>query len=239
MRLVVAGLVVLLVAACGSAAPTPASITRATPTPVTPAPVTPAPTTLTPAPATLTPTPPATPAPTVAPSVAASVAPSVAPTAAPSPTPASAGPFAVTTTAFAAGGEIPAAFTCHGSDVSPDIAWSGVPNGAAALVLLVTDRDAAGFAHWIALDIVPSSAGLARGAGTAGATLHQGTNDFGRVGWGGPCPPGGTHHYRFTLYALAAPLSLAGHPAISRVLAALAKASVLGQAHIEGWYRRP
>ena len=149
------------------------------------------------------------------------------------------GPFKVSTTAFVAGGEIPAAYTCHGADVSPDVAWSGVPSGTVALELLATDRDAAGFAHWIALDIAPSSAGLDRGAGAAGAKLHQGTNDFGRVGWAGPCPPGGTHHYRFTLYALASPLDLAGHPVIARVQTALAKAQVLGSAHIEGWYRRP
>jgi Raf kinase inhibitor-like YbhB/YbcL family protein len=222
MRVVVL-VIALLVAGCGSAAPT------VTPEPL---PV-----------ATLSATPALTSAPTsTAASTAASTptsTPTSSPAAAPTTTTAPPGPLTVSSQAFPNDGEIPAAYTCHGSDMSPDIAWTGVPTGAAALVLLVTDRDAGGFAHWIVLDLAPSNAGLGRAAGVAVAPLHQGTNDFGRVGWGGPCPPSGTHHYRFTLYALAAPLALAGHPRLPQVSQALASATVLSSAHIEGWYKRP
>ena len=150
----------------------------------------------------------------------------------------SAAPFRLATTAFPRGGSIPTVYTCDGADVSPSLSWSGVPGRAKALVLVVTDPDAAGFAHWIAVDIEPGSGRLARGAGAAGSSLLQGTNDFGRVGWGGPCPPGGTHRYVFTLYALSAPLGLGGHPGISSVNAALAHTKVLGTAKLQGTYAR-
>jgi Raf kinase inhibitor-like YbhB/YbcL family protein len=163
---------------------------------------------------------------------------SPAPTATASATPAPPAAFRLASPAFAAGGAIPSAYTCDGADVSPALAWTGVPAGTTALVLLVTDPDASGFAHWIVTDIPPALAGLARGAGIAGASLHQGTNDFGRVGWGGPCPPSGTHRYRFTLYALAKPLGLAGHPGIATVRAALDAATVLKSVTLQATYTR-
>ncbi len=100
------------------------------------------------------------------------------------------------------------------------------------------DPDAGHFAHWSAYAIAPGTTRLAEGAGSAGARLAQGTNDFGRVGYGGPCPPSGTHHYVFTLYALAAPLDLSGAPGASAVRAALAKARVLGKATLTATYHR-
>ena len=173
-------------------------------------------------------------------------APSPAPTATseapttPGPTPVPpAAPFGLASSAFAAGGSIPAAYTCDGVDVSPGLSWTGIPAGTRALVLLVTDPDASGFAHWIVTDIPPASTGVARGVGTAGASLHQGTNDFGHVGWGGPCPPSGTHRYRFTLYAAARPLGLAGHPRLGAVQAALTGATVLRSVTLQATYRRP
>lgn len=156
------------------------------------------------------------------------------PTPAPTPTPR----LSLTSAAFHAGGSIPARFTCDGADTSPALAWSGVPDGTASLVLLVDDPDARDFAHWIAYAISPASTHLDEGAGAARAALAQGTNDFGRVGYGGPCPPSGTHHYRFTLYALAEPLALSGSPRASVVRSALGKAPVLSQVTLTGTYRR-
>jgi Raf kinase inhibitor-like YbhB/YbcL family protein len=156
------------------------------------------------------------------------------PTPAPTPTPR----FALTSGAFNAGGSIPRRYTCDGEDVSPALSWTGVPDGAAELVLLVDDPDARDFAHWTAYAIPAATTHFAEGAGAASSHLAQGTNDFGRVGYGGPCPPSGTHHYRFTLYALAKPLGLSGAPRASAVRAALAKSPVLGTVTLTGTYRR-
>ncbi len=148
-------------------------------------------------------------------------------------------PFRLSAAAFVAGGAIPRAYTCDGADESPALAWSGAPAGTAALVLLVEDPDARNFVHWIVLDLPGAAAGsLPRAVASGAATPRQGRNDFGRVGWGGPCPPSGTHHYRFTLSALGAPLGLSGHPNGTEVRAALGKASVLGRAILEATYKR-
>lgn len=109
--------------------------------------------------------------------------------------------FAITSPAFSSG-TIPARFTCDGRDASPPLAWTGVPDGARSLALLVDDADASGFVHWLAFGLPPTSAGVPEGASRTPAVPGEGRNDFGRQGWGGPCPPSGTHHYRFTLYAL-------------------------------------
>jgi Raf kinase inhibitor-like YbhB/YbcL family protein len=162
----------------------------------------------------------------------------VSPTMTPSPTP-TAARFRLTSTAFEAGAPIPRAATCDGVDRSPALAWSGVPAGAAALVLVVDDPDAHEFTHWLVLDL-PGAANGSLPAGVVGgaAAPQQGRNDFGRVGYGGPCPPSGTHHYRFTLIALAAPLALPGHPGGDAVRAALRSAKVLGTTVLTGTYRR-
>jgi Raf kinase inhibitor-like YbhB/YbcL family protein len=129
----------------------------------------------------------------------------------------------VSSTAFVDGGTIPGRYTCDGRDVSPPLAWSGLPPGTQAVAVIVTDPDARGFVHWAATDIPPAgtpaadasatesaltAGALAEGASTAnGGTAAgvEGRNDFGRVGWGGPCPPAGSHRYVFTVYALSRP----------------------------------
>jgi Raf kinase inhibitor-like YbhB/YbcL family protein len=157
----------------------------------------------------------------------------------PTPVPTPASRLSLTTAAFHVNGVIPAKFTCDGRDVSPAMAWTGTPAGTKWLVLLVDDIDAGDFTHWIAYAISPGTTRLAEGAGAANSTqLAQGTNDFGRVGYGGPCPPSGTHHYVFTLYALAAPLGLDGSPNGAAVHAALAHADVLGKTSISATYSR-
>ena len=105
-------------------------------------------------------------------------------------------------------------------------------------MLVVDDPDAGGFVHWLVLDMPPDHASLARGAGKAGGSVQQGTNGFGSAAWGGPCPPSGDHHYRFTLYALAAPLGLHGAPGVGPVREALGHAKVLGRAVVNAHYRR-
>jgi Raf kinase inhibitor-like YbhB/YbcL family protein len=164
----------------------------------------------------------------------------MSPSAAQSPTPEATMPdFALTSTAFEPGGAIPKRFTCDGEDGSPDLAWTGAPDGTGALVLLVDDPDARGWVHWIVLDMAGTSSGaLARGVGVSPDAPAQGRNDFGRIGWGGPCPPSGTHRYDFTLYALAEPLSLPGQPDGGAVRKALDRANVLGKAVLEAKYQR-
>jgi Raf kinase inhibitor-like YbhB/YbcL family protein len=99
------------------------------------------------------------------------------------------------------GGAIDGRFTCDGADVSPPITWTAPPAGTVELALLAVDDDAGGYVHWAVAGIPPTAGGTAEGATFAGAV--EGENGFGKIGYGGPCPPtGATHTYRFTLYAL-------------------------------------
>jgi len=153
------------------------------------------------------------------------------PTPSPTPTP---GPFTLTSPAFDPNGPIPAEYTCRGADRSPALDWSGVPAGTQALVLFLDDPDGRDWVHWSVLDLDPSSPGLSTGIAPAADPPQQGTNDFGKIGYGGPCPPSGTHHYHFTLYALPAPLGLRGHPNGKAVRAALANANPVAQVTLIG-----
>ena len=111
--------------------------------------------------------------------------------------------------AFKRGGEIPARYTCDGADVSPALRWFSVPRRAKELALLLEDPDAPGgtFVHWSVWGIPASATGFQDDVPTA--SLQQGKNGFGKVGYGGPCPPKGAapHRYVFTLYALSQPLA--------------------------------
>lgn len=146
-------------------------------------------------------------------------------------------PLTLSSTAFAEGGAIPREHTCDGADVSPPLAWTGLPGGTAGLALIVDDPDAGGFIHWVAFDIQPASGGLAAGASTAGDAPSQGRNDFGDTGYGGPCPPSGTHRYAFRLLALDGQLGLSGTPRAGEVFAA-AGGHVLAEVTLTGTYRR-
>jgi Raf kinase inhibitor-like YbhB/YbcL family protein len=109
----------------------------------------------------------------------------------------------VSSPAFAAGGAIPQRFTCMGENVSPPLAWSGVPAGTVEVAVVVDDPDAprGTYVHWVAVGIDPAHTELAEGALPPGA--RQGRNSAGKAAYSGPCPPGGPpHHYRFTAYAL-------------------------------------
>lgn len=109
----------------------------------------------------------------------------------------------ISSPAFGLGQPIPSRFTCDGEDVSPALAWSGVPSSAKSLTLVCDDPDApAGtWTHWIVSAIPPAAAGIPEN-GPLPAGAVEITNSFGRTAYGGPCPPGGTHRYFFRLYAL-------------------------------------
>lgn len=143
----------------------------------------------------------------------------------------------LTSPAFAEGGSIPREFTCDADDTSPPLEWTGLPEGSAALALIVDDPDAGGFVHWVAYDIDPALGGLAAGASTAAGAPPQGRNSFGRTGYGGPCPPSGTHHYVFRLLVLDQELGLSGTPDAAGVLGA-ADGHILGEARLIGTYTR-
>jgi Raf kinase inhibitor-like YbhB/YbcL family protein len=146
--------------------------------------------------------------------------------------------FRLTSTAFEEGGSIPAQFSCDGSDVSPELSWDGAPAETASFALIVDDPDARGFVHWVAFGLTGSaSGGLAEGVSSSPDAPPQGTNGFGRIGWGGPCPPSGEHRYVFRLLALDDDLGLTGSPKAAEVLAA-AEGHVLAEASLTGTYRR-
>ena len=148
------------------------------------------------------------------------------------------GPFSLTSSAFKDGGAIPRRFTCDGENVSPDLGWAGAPEDTGAFVLIVVDPDARDFVHWIAYDISATpTGGLPLGVSSSPDAPPQGTNSFGKRGYGGPCPPSGTHHYRFTLSALDAPVELTGTPRIDAVRAAMS-GHVLAEATLTGTYHR-
>src|SRR4051794_38193732 len=116
--------------------------------------------------------------------------------------------LAITCADFANGGTIPDPFTCKGANVNPALHFYGVPPEAKALALIVEDPDApsGSFTHWVIWNIAPTATSIGEKSVPLGAM--QGTNDFGRVGYGGPCPPSGTHRYVFRLLALDGPLEL-------------------------------
>lgn len=143
----------------------------------------------------------------------------------------------VTSPDFADGAAIPARFTCDGANISPSLDWSGVPAGTAALALVVDDPDAPGgtFTHWVVVDIDPATNGIDQGAPPAGA--RQAPNSAGKRSWFGPCPPSGTHHYRFTLYALSRQLEDAATTSLNSALSAI-RAAATAQGRLVGTYQR-
>lgn len=147
----------------------------------------------------------------------------------------------LTSTAFAEGETIPVVNTCDGPDLSPQLAWAGVPDGTESFAVQMDDPDAGDFTHWIAWDIDGNATVLREGAsGVAADVPAEGLTDFGAPGYGGPCPPPGeTHAYDITLTALDAPLDLDPATATPADLTgALAGATVLDSATLSGSYTR-
>ena len=113
----------------------------------------------------------------------------------------------LTSSAFVHNDAIPSEFTCDGADVSPPLTISDVPKNAKSLVLIMDDPDApvGTWDHWVVFNMAPSTKQIAKGAEPEGIA---GKNSWGRTGYGGPCPPSGTHRYFFKLYALDTELNL-------------------------------
>lgn len=144
--------------------------------------------------------------------------------------------FKITSTVFPEGKEIPKRFTCDGENVSPPLAWTGAPAETKAFALIVDDPDAPSglFTHWIVFNLPASARSLPEAVKPA---ANQGTNDFGKAGYGGPCPPKGRHRYFFHLYALKDELSGLKSPNRKQVDAAL-KGQVIAEAALMGTYQR-
>jgi Raf kinase inhibitor-like YbhB/YbcL family protein len=148
----------------------------------------------------------------------------------------------VVSSAFQEGGMIPADYTCDGKDISPPLSWSGVPEQAVTMALICDDPDAplGTWVHWVLYNLpasvrelpagVPPDERLANGA-------LQGRNDFRRLGYGGPCPPGGTHRYYFKLYALDKALDLKPGATKKELLKAM-EGHVLAEGQLMGRYKR-
>ncbi|MEP6666745.1 MAG: YbhB/YbcL family Raf kinase inhibitor-like protein [Nocardioidaceae bacterium] len=142
----------------------------------------------------------------------------------------------VTSSAIPAGGAIPERFTCDGDSGSPPLRWNGVPVDAGAVALVVDDPDAPDgpFVHWVVLDIPTDITEVA--ADDVPGNAPQAANSFGNALYDGPCPPSGTHHYRFTIYALSAPTGLSGGADLGTALQAIDdKATARGR--LIGTYR--
>ena len=147
---------------------------------------------------------------------------------------------------FVAMGEIPRRHTCEGDDVSPELHWSGVPNGTRSLVLIVDDPDAPDpraprmtWVHWVLYDIPSGASGLPEGVSETALPpgTRQGINDWKRIGYGGPCPPIGRHRYFHRLYALDSELGELGQPTRAELDRAM-QGKVLAQAELVGTYEK-
>jgi Raf kinase inhibitor-like YbhB/YbcL family protein len=145
--------------------------------------------------------------------------------------------FLLTSSAFAVGGAIPRRHTCDGEDRSPPLSWTAPPAGSRSLALILDDPDAPGgrFIHWLAWGIPPDTGGLAEGE----AAPLEGRNDFGTVGYRGPCPPRGRgpHRYRFRLHALGEELRLAPGAGVAKLERVLT-GNLLAVAELVGTYER-
>ena len=152
----------------------------------------------------------------------------------------------LTSPAFAYNGAMPVRLTCDGQDLSPELRWSGLPAGTQSLALIVDDPDAPDpaaprmtWVHWVLYNIPPTATGLAEAIapGALPAGTRQGLNDWGRTGYGGPCPPIGRHRYFHKLYALDTVLPDLGKPTKAALEQAM-KSHVLASTELVGTYQR-
>ena len=154
--------------------------------------------------------------------------------------------LAILSLAFAAHGAIPAQYTCEGADRSPPLAWSGAPPGTKGFALVVDDPDAPDpaaprmtWVHWVLYDIPAGATALAEAVKPSAlpAGTREGTNDWGRAGYGGPCPPIGRHRYFFKIYALDTVLGDLGRPRKAALEKAM-QGHILAQAQLVGTYQK-
>jgi hypothetical protein len=148
----------------------------------------------------------------------------------------------ITSSAFQDGGLIPAKYTCDGADVSPPLQWDNVPQSAKSIALICDDPDApmGTFVHWVLFNLPAETRQLAEKVAadkTLPSGARQGTSGFGRVGYGGPCPPSGTHRYFFKIYALDTTLDLPAGARKSDLLKVMQR-HILAQGQLVGKYKR-
>lgn len=140
--------------------------------------------------------------------------------------------------AFRNNEKIPSKYTCDAQNVSPELTFVGVPENARSLALIAHDPDApkeGGWTHWMVINIDPQTPGIGEGERlNSGLELNT---DFGKPGYGGPCPPSGSHHYYFYLYALDAPLDLQVTATKDDVEAAM-EGHIIEKAELMGTYER-
>jgi len=140
----------------------------------------------------------------------------------------------ITSSAFQEGATIPSKFTCDGADASPPLQIADIPSGVKSLALIVDDPDAPGglFTHWMVWNLSPQTSTVAEGSVPKGM---QGTNDFGKSGYGGPCPPSGTHRYYLKIFALDRELNLSSGAKRAQLDAAM-KGHIVAQGELMGRY---
>ena len=146
--------------------------------------------------------------------------------------------FELTSSAFAQGESIPVKYTCDGQDISPPLSWSDPPEGTQSFILISDDPDApvGTWDHWVIFNLPAETRELPEQATLPGGT-QDGQNSWGRTGYGGPCPSGGTHRYFFKLYALDTMLDLAAGANKKQLLQAM-EGHILAQAEVMGTYSR-
>jgi Raf kinase inhibitor-like YbhB/YbcL family protein len=149
----------------------------------------------------------------------------------------------LTSTAFSANGEIPAAHTCEGADRAPALAWSDAPAGTKSFALIVDDPDAPDpkapkttWVHWVVYDLPATASGLPEG-GKLPQAAREGVNDWKRPGWNGPCPPIGRHRYFFKLFALDTTLPDLKQPTKGELEKAM-QGHVLAKTELVGTYQK-
>jgi len=152
----------------------------------------------------------------------------------------------LTSKGFSNQSSIPAQYTCEGKNISPPLSWSGVPGDTRSLALIVDDPDAPDpaapktiWTHWVLYNLPASDGTLSEGAKAADLPqgTREGTNDWKRIGYGGPCPPIGRHRYYFRLFALDLVLPDLGQPTRTKLLASM-EGHVAVSAELMGTYRK-
>jgi Raf kinase inhibitor-like YbhB/YbcL family protein len=154
--------------------------------------------------------------------------------------------FKLSSSAFATNGSIPSRYTCEGADLSPPLEWSGLPDGTRSIALIVDDPDAPDptkpqrvYVHWVVYNIPGATSKLAENAAKSGlpSGALQGSNDWGKHTYGGPCPPIGRHRYFFKLYALDTELKGLKNPTKPQLEKAM-QGHIAGETQLIGTYEK-
>jgi Raf kinase inhibitor-like YbhB/YbcL family protein len=152
--------------------------------------------------------------------------------------------FVLSSSSFTHEGAIPSKYTCEGSDMSPPLSWSGVPEGTKSLAFILDDPDAPDpkapqrvWVHWVLYNFPPAAGSLEEGVDKLPGEAGVGKNDWGRTGYGGPCPPIGRHRYFHKLYALDTVLPDLGTPTKKELEQAM-EGHILARAELMGTYEK-